>query len=110
MRQVKRVLPFRSEDWQHRHDAGENHHEAAEQQQPEEKVRRAALLGAVREQCTASSDGQGQCGVTQMKSVIIVRYLGDNSEVARRVMLAAWQVLRPALLDRDAVIPRIWNT
>ena len=70
----------------------------------------AALLAAVREQCAAIIDGQGQCGVTQMKSVIIVRYLGDNSEVARRVMLAAWQVLRPALLDRDAVIPRIWNT
>ena len=68
------------------------------------------LLGALREQCAASSDGLGQYGVTQMKSVIIVRYLGNNSEVARRVMLAAWQVLRPALLNRDAVIPRIWNT
>ncbi len=70
----------------------------------------AALLTAVREQCAASNDGHGQFGVTQMKSVIIARYLGNNSEVARRVMLAAWQVLRPALLERDAVIPRIWNT
>jgi urease accessory protein len=70
----------------------------------------AALLTAVREQCAASSDGHGQFGVTHMKSVIIARHLGNNSEVARRVMLAAWQVLRPALLDRDAVIPRIWNT
>jgi urease accessory protein len=70
----------------------------------------AALLTAVREQCAASSDDHGQFGVTHMKSVIIARYLGNSSEVARRVMLAAWQVLRPALLDRDAVIPRIWNT
>jgi urease accessory protein len=70
----------------------------------------AALLTAVREQCAASSDDHGQFGVTHMKSVIIARYLGNSSEVARRVMLAAWQVLRPALLERDAVIPRIWNT
>jgi urease accessory protein len=70
----------------------------------------AALLTAVREQCAASNDSHGQFGVTHMKSVIIVRYLGNNSEVARRVMLAAWQVLRPALLGRDAFIPRIWNT
>lgn len=69
-----------------------------------------ALLTPLREQCAASSEGHGQFGVTHMKSVIIARYLGNNSEVARRVMLAAWQVLRPALLERDAVIPRIWNT
>ena len=70
----------------------------------------AALLAPLREQCAASSEGHGQFGVTHMKSLIIARYLGNNSEVARRVMLAAWQILRPALLERDAVIPRIWNT
>ncbi len=70
----------------------------------------SGLLDAVREQCAESSDGHGQFGVTQMKSVIIVRHLGDNSEVARRVMIAAWQVLRPALLGREAAVPRIWNT
>jgi urease accessory protein len=68
------------------------------------------LLSAVREHCAAMGDGEGQFGATQMKSVIIVRYLSNSSEVARRVMLAAWKVLRPALLDRAAVIPRIWNT
>lgn len=70
----------------------------------------AALVNAVREQCAAVSDGRGQLGVTQMKSVIIVRYLGDVSEIARQVMLSAWQLLRPALLGRAAVVPRIWNT
>ena len=70
----------------------------------------ATLLSAVREHCAAVDDGRGQFGATQMKSVITVRYLGDNSEVARSIMLAAWKILRPALLDRAAVIPRIWNT
>lgn len=70
----------------------------------------ASLLPALREQCAASSDGRGQLGVTQLKSVVIVRYLGDASEIARRVMLTAWQVLRPALLGRAAIVPRIWNT
>ena len=70
----------------------------------------AALMNSLREQCAASSDGRGQLGMTQMKSVIIVRYLGDSSEIARKVMLAAWRVLRPALLGREATVPRIWNT
>jgi urease accessory protein len=70
----------------------------------------ATVLNSLREQCAASSKGRGQLGVTHMKSVIIVRYLGNTSEVAREVMLTAWKVLRPALLGSPAVVPRIWNT
>ena len=69
----------------------------------------ATLLQALREQAKAAADG-GIVGATQMKSVIIVRYLGDSSEVARKVMLQAWQMLRPALLGQPAEVPRIWNT
>ena len=49
-------------------------------------------------------------GVSQMKSVLVARYIGDSSQEARRLMHRAWRLLRPALLDRDAVTPRIWNT
>ena len=49
-------------------------------------------------------------GATQMKSLVVVRLLCGDSEAARRIMLAAWQLLRPAMLGRAAVVPRIWNT
>ncbi|WP_344762427.1 urease accessory protein UreD [Actimicrobium antarcticum] len=49
-------------------------------------------------------------GVTQTKTILVVRHLGDSSEVARSLMMQAWQALRPLLLARDGVIPRIWNT
>ncbi|WP_151637156.1 urease accessory protein UreD [Noviherbaspirillum aerium] len=52
----------------------------------------------------------GSFGITQMKSVTVVRHLGNSSEVARRLMIAAWRLLRPALTGREAVVPRIWNT
>jgi urease accessory protein len=64
----------------------------------------AACLQALREEASP------QFGVTQMKSVLVARYIGDSSQEARRLMHRAWQLLRPALLDRDAVTPRIWNT
>ena len=70
----------------------------------------AALLQAVREQIQIAAGGAGMVGATQMKSVLMVRYLCHSSEVARQVMLQAWQVLRPALLGQPAVVPRIWNT
>jgi urease accessory protein len=67
----------------------------------------AQVLAALRE--LAVPEG-ARFGATQMKSVLVVRLLCDDSEAARRVMLAAWQLLRPALLGRAAAVPRIWNT
>jgi urease accessory protein len=64
----------------------------------------AACVQALREEASP------QFGVTQMKSVLVARYIGDSSQEARRLMHRAWQLLRPALLDREAVTPRIWNT
>jgi urease accessory protein len=51
-----------------------------------------------------------QVGITQMKTILVVRHLSDSSEVARDLMMRAWQALRPLLLGREAVVPRIWNT
>ncbi|RJF95006.1 urease accessory protein UreD [Noviherbaspirillum saxi] len=66
----------------------------------------ASVVNALREVDAAS----GAYGVTQMKSVLVARYLGHSSETARRLMMQAWQQLRPALTGRNAVVPRIWNT
>lgn len=68
------------------------------------------VLEQLRNACAPLAANAGQFGATQMRSLITLRFLGDSSEVARRVMLAAWQVLRPALLAREATELRIWNT
>jgi urease accessory protein len=48
--------------------------------------------------------------VSQVKHVFVARLVGDDSERARALLTAVWQALRPHLLDRPAVPPRIWNT
>lgn len=70
----------------------------------------ATLLDAIREDARNEMGGTGGFGVTQLKSILVSRYLGDSSEIARRVMMRAWQRLRPVMLDRDAIVPRIWTT
>ncbi len=70
----------------------------------------AELINAVREAVQACTGDTGKWGVTQMKSVISVRYLGHSSEVARAVMLAAWKIVRPAVCAQPASVLRIWNT
>ena len=48
--------------------------------------------------------------LSQVKSVFVARYLGEDSETARRVIVAVWQLLRPHLLGCAAPLPRIWAT
>ncbi|MDN2709500.1 urease accessory protein UreD [Janthinobacterium sp. SUN118] len=66
-----------------------------------------AVLAALRE---IKVPAGAAFGATQMKSLVVVRLLCGDSEAARHIMLAAWQLLRPALLGCDAVVPRSWNT
>lgn len=49
-------------------------------------------------------------GASQLKSVFIARLLCGDSEHARRVMTGVWQLLRPHLVGRAAILPRIWAT
>lgn len=70
----------------------------------------STLLGRLRESCAPLAGEGAKFGATQLKSVVLVRYLGNSSEMARRVMIAAWRVLRPALIGREATELRIWNT
>lgn len=70
----------------------------------------ATVVGAMRD-AGKDATGRGDAfGVTQLKTVIVARYLGDSSETAKQLMTRVWQVLRPAMTGRDAVVPRIWNT
>lgn len=65
------------------------------------------LVAAVRE--TVADAGEG-AAVTSLRELLVVRVLARNVEMARAPLLRAWQLLRPALLGRPAVMPRIWST
>jgi urease accessory protein len=65
-----------------------------------------ALLAA----CRAPAPEQGQGGVTRLPRLLAARYAGDEAEAARRYFCELWRLLRPALLGRAAVPPRIWMT
>ncbi|MDO9216456.1 MAG: urease accessory protein UreD, partial [Lacisediminimonas sp.] len=67
----------------------------------------AALLQAIRDELEPLAPG---FGITQLKHVLVARYLGNRSESARHAMLTAWRHLRPILIGHPGVTPRIWNT
>lgn len=51
-----------------------------------------------------------QFAVTSLGSVLVVRVLGVGIERVRRVLVGAWQLLRPVVCGRVAHVPRIWAT
>ena len=65
------------------------------------------LLAACR--AIAPADG-ARHALTALPGVLIARYLGDSSEAARLWLADIWTLLRPAILGRPALPPRIWNT
>ncbi len=64
------------------------------------------------ETCRAllAQTASGQAAATLLDDILVLRYLGDSTETARRLFTAVWQRLRPALLGRSPEAPRIWAT
>jgi len=49
-------------------------------------------------------------GATLVEDLLVVRYLGESTELARNLFTDIWRVLRESLLNRPASVPRIWST
>ena len=60
--------------------------------------------------CRVVACVDGESGITRLPHVLVARYRGDSAAGARTYFALLWQVLRPAVVGRAAVAPRIWNT
>ena len=48
--------------------------------------------------------------LTQLPGLLVARCLAGEALQARSWLIDLWRLLRPALLGREAVTPRIWST
>lgn len=65
-------------------------------------------IEACRDMLLAS--GTDYTGATLLEDVLVVRYLGNSTEKARRLFSDIWQTLRPTTIGRAPSTPRIWAT
>ena len=73
----------------------------------------AEVVDAVRARAAAAPEGDlGAVTVVGAGDggVLVARYLGRNAEHARAFLQDTWRLVRPALLGREAVSPRVWAT
>lgn len=53
---------------------------------------------------------KGRGDLTQLPGLLVARCLAGEALHARAWLIELWRLLRPALLGREAVAPRIWST
>ena len=51
-----------------------------------------------------------ELGLTVVDGLLVARYLGDSTEMARKLFARIWRAARPLVSARPACTPRIWNT
>ena len=61
-------------------------------------------------QCRAVKAAGGEGAVTRLPQVLVARFVGSSTEAVRDYFFTLWSLLRPAVMDREAVAPRIWST
>lgn len=71
-----------------------------------------ALLESLRERivCFGAHHSRLLAGVTLVNQCLVARYLGGSVEQARNLFVELWEILRPALMQRQVCVPRIWAT
>jgi urease accessory protein len=69
-----------------------------------------AVSDELRAACREVAATEGQGAVTRMPEVCVARYCGVSPMAARTYFALLWRLLRPVLIGREFVPPRIWAT
>jgi urease accessory protein len=57
-----------------------------------------------------SEKADDNISISQVRRLLIIRYLGQQAEQCKAIFIQLWQILRPLYLNKAANIPRIWHT
>jgi urease accessory protein len=68
-----------------------------------------AGLALLREALPATDDGT-RLALSVVDGLLVCRALGQHADAVMQAFIAAWKVLRPRLMQREALPPRIWST
>jgi urease accessory protein len=69
-------------------------------------------IEAIEAECSHGRfNGSGVLGISKVSpTLLLVRAVSDDPERLRDAFIHVWRILRPLVLKRAAVLPRIWNT
>ncbi|MEW6994229.1 urease accessory protein UreD [Colwelliaceae bacterium MEBiC 14330] len=68
-----------------------------------------ALVEQLRD-CMMEAKAENKVSISQIRSLLIIRYLGEQAEECKGLFVQLWQLIRPLYLNKEANIPRVWHT
>ena len=80
---------------------------APKQQINQEQLKQ--LIAQLREEVHALSVSS-LISITQIRQVLLIRYLGNQANQCKDIFIALWHILRPIYMLKNAKQPRIWFT
>jgi urease accessory protein len=60
--------------------------------------------------CMIEANAEHKISISQIRQLLIIRYLGQHAEECKALFVQLWQKIRPLYLNKDVTIPRIWHT
>jgi len=78
-------------------------------QQLQETQQRCELVGQLRD-TIIQQNAQTNISITDINGLLVIRYLGAHAQQCKQLFISLWEILRPLLIDKDALQPRIWHT
>jgi urease accessory protein len=70
---------------------------------------RKKLVEQLREQIS-QTEASDKISITEINGLLVIRYLGQHAQQCKRLFIGLWQLLRPQLINKTAIQPRIWHT
>ena len=60
--------------------------------------------------CMSESKAEDKISISQIRQLLVIRYLGQHAEECKALFIKLWQIIRPLYLNKPANIPRVWHT
>jgi urease accessory protein len=74
-----------------------------------DKAQRQSLVNECRE-TIINANAQNLLSITDINGLLVIRYLGTQAAQCKQLFISLWQVIRPIVLDKTGLQPRIWHT
>ncbi|MEH6595756.1 MAG: urease accessory protein UreD [Colwellia polaris] len=68
-----------------------------------------ALIAKLRN-CISESQADEKVSISQIRQLLVIRYLGQHAEECKALFIKLWQIIRPIYLNKPANMPRVWHT
>lgn len=73
------------------------------------KAQRKTLVETLREEII-TAEAQTLLSITDIDGLLVIRYLGAQAAQCKKLFISLWQIIRPVVLNKAGLQPRIWHT